>query len=129
MGISKQINILVSVATKGRVVASRVSTSVSTSESTTATATAAPSVTATATTAAAATTREAAHFLELGIDLLLGLGQDGEQITGLLAVVLGEQGDGGTLLASTASTANTVDVVLGVGGVVVVDDKVNALDV
>lgn len=120
---------LVSVATKRRVVGSRVSTSVSTSKSTAATTAAAPSVATPATASAAAAPREAAHFLELWINFLLRLSQNSEQVAGLLAVVLREKGNGCALLTGTAGTANAVHVVLGVGGVVVVNDKVDALDV
>ena len=79
--------------------------------------------------------------------MLLGLLEDINEITSLLGVysrvskvcgtermcqlltVSGEEGDGGTHLASTASTANTVDVILRVVGVVIVQHVSNVANI
>lgn len=111
---------------------------VGTSSSTIATAAVATSsVTTTAATAASTTsaspassaTSATAHLLQLGVDMLLGLSQDDEKVSGLLSVVLGEVGVSGTLGAGSTSSTDSVDIVLGVGGVVVVDNEVDTLDI
>jgi hypothetical protein len=61
--------------------------------------------------------------------MLLGLSQDDEKVSGLLSVVLGEVGVSGTLGAGSTSSTDSVDIVLGVGGVVVVDNEVDTLDI
>lgn len=66
---------------------------------------------------------------QLRVDLLLGLTQDADQVLGGLAVVGSEEGDGSALGAGTARTTDAVDVVLNVPGEVVVDDKLDVLDV
>lgn len=47
----------------------------------------------------------------------------------LLVLVGGDEGDGETLGAETAGTTNTMQVRIGVGGQIVVDGKVDALDI
>lgn len=100
---------------------STVAATVTTETATTTAAAAVPGV--------AAATVEAGHFEEFRVDFLLGLLEDGDEVAGLLVVFLGEEGDGSTLGASTSGTADTVDIVFAVVGVVVVDDVCNTLDI
>lgn len=62
------------------------------------------------------------HLLDLGAVELLDLAHHAD-------VVGGDEVDGHTLTAETTTTTDTVDVVLAVGGKVVVDDQGNLLDV
>jgi hypothetical protein len=86
------------------------------------TSTAASSTSPAAVASAAAATAEASHLCQTRIDLLLGLLKNIHEITRLLLVISGEQGDGSAVGAGTTSTTNTVDVILRVVGVVVVQD-------
>lgn len=47
----------------------------------------------------------------------------------LLVLVSGNEGDGKTLGAETTSTTDTMEVRVGIGGEIVVDGKVDALDI
>ena len=62
------------------------------------------------------------HLVDLGRVELLNVAEHAD-------VVVGDKVDGNTLTAETTTTADTVDVVLTVGGQVVVDDKRDLLDV
>jgi hypothetical protein len=62
------------------------------------------------------------HLLDLGAVELLNLTHHAD-------IVSGDEVDGDTLSAETTTTTNTVDVILAVGGKVVVDDQGNLLDV
>lgn len=115
--------------------------SVGCSETTAATAAATPTTTTTTATPAAATaaTAVADHLGKTRVNLLLGLSEDGDEVTSLLSIcgeevryrsgrnakvdkhtLSSEEGDGGTLGTGTTSSTNTVDIVLRVVGVVVV---------
>jgi hypothetical protein len=79
------------------------------------------------------------------IDLLLGLGKNLDEITGLLGVcdtvsevlawrkalrtLSSEQGDGGTVGTSTTGTTNAMNVILRVVRVVVVEHMSNVADI
>lgn len=99
----------------------RVSTRASTAAET---ATAATTATATATeaTSTAASTAEAAHLLNLVRNLLLGLAKNANQLSRRLRVLGREVRVRRTRAAGTTGTADLVNVVLRVGGEVVVDD-------
>ena len=62
------------------------------------------------------------HFIELWVDLLLGLLQDLNELLGLLGVSRGEERVGGASSLGTSSSANAVHIVLSVVGEVQVDD-------
>ena len=62
------------------------------------------------------------HLLDLGAVELLNLAHHAD-------IVSGDEVDGHTLATETTTTTDTVDVVLAVGGEIVVDDKGNLLDV
>ena len=62
------------------------------------------------------------HLLNLGAVELLNLAHHAD-------IVGGDEVDGHTLATETTTTTDTVDVVLAVGGKVVVDDKGNLLDI
>ena len=118
-----------------------------------ATATAAPTAAASATapTATTAATAVADHLGETGVNLLLGLSENSDQVTSLLRIcgngsqismsqiivfwgkglhtVSGEERDGGTLSTGTTSTADSVDIVLRVVGVVIVEDMSNVANI
>lgn len=85
-------------------------------------ATAAATTTTASETTSTASTAKATHLFNLTRDLLLGLTQNANQLSGRLGVLGGEVGVGGTSAASTTSTADLVNVVLSVGGEVVVDN-------
>jgi hypothetical protein len=94
---------------------------------------------ATVTTVAATTTSSvASHLDQTRINLLLRFREDIHEVTRLLLVcravshssspkeeaqltISGEEGNGGTLLSGTSSTANAVNVILRVVGVIVVE--------
>jgi hypothetical protein len=90
-----------------------------TTESTTAAATVA------AISAASTPTTVPSHLGETRINVLLSLLEDTHEITGLLRIVSGEEGDGCAFGAGTASSADAVDVVLRVVGVVIVEHMSN----
>lgn len=119
---------------------SRVGSSVTTTAA--AAAATVPATTTTATSPTSATTAATAvanHLLQTRIDLLLGLAKDGDEITSLLGVwkklacykgkglirkeltVSGKERNGRSLCTGTASTTNTVNIVLRVVGVVIVN--------
>jgi hypothetical protein len=62
------------------------------------------------------------HLIDLGVVELLNITQH----TNVLG---GDKVDGNTLTTETATTTNTMDVVLAVGGEIVVDDERDLLDV
>lgn len=62
---------------------------------------------------------------QLGVDGLPGLLQDPNQVPGLPQVPRCEEGVGGALVGAAGCTTNTVDVVLGRVGIVVVDDELD----
>ena len=62
------------------------------------------------------------HLLDLGAVELLNLTHHAD-------IIGGDEVDGNTLTAETATTTNAMDVVLAVGGEVVVDDEGNLLDI
>ena len=104
------------------------------------TSTTASSTTPTTIATTTATSSEASHLGKAGVDVLLGLLQDVDKLTSLLLVcafvsikclefvryivgiltVSSEKGNGGTLRAGTTSTTNSVDVILRVVGIIVV---------
>lgn len=54
-----------------------------------------------------------------------GLGQNPHEIPGLPQVPWGEEGVGGALVGTTCSTPDTMHVVLGGVGIVIVDDELD----
>lgn len=60
---------------------------------------------------------------ELGVDSLVGLTEHSDEVTGLPHVVGSEEGVSCACLLATSCSANAVDIVLRVVGVVKVDDK------
>lgn len=86
--------------------------------------TAATTATSTEAASSASSTTEAAHLLNLTRNLLLGLTKNANQLTSRLRVLGGEVSVGGTSSTSTTGTADLVDIVLSVGGEVVVDDYI-----
>lgn len=112
-----------------------------TSATTTSTAT-----TASPAAAAATATTVAGHLVETGINLLLGLLENLDEITSLLGVwmvvsnvqsatdrnihtLCSEKGDGSSVSASTSSTTNTVDVILRVVRVIIVQHVSNVANI
>jgi hypothetical protein len=67
--------------------------------------------------------------VELGVDGLLRLAENLDEITSLLGVVCSEESDGNTVSASTTSTTNAVDIVLRVVRVVIVENVSNVADI
>lgn len=63
------------------------------------------------------------HLEELGVDCLVGLTEHRDEVAGLPHVVRSEEGIGCACLLATCRSANAVDIVLRVVGVVKVDDK------
>ena len=60
---------------------------------------------------------------ELGVDCLVGLAEHRDEVAGLPHVVWSEEGIGRACLLATCRSANAMDIVLRVVGVVKVDDK------
>lgn len=85
--------------------------------------------TASSATATAATTEATRAFtsnaLQEAWHLLVGLLQEVDQITNNTAVAAVEEGSRDTSVAGTASTTDTMDIVVNVGGKIVVDDMLN----
>ena len=69
------------------------------------------------------------HLEELGVDGLVGLSQHCHQVAGLPHVVGGEEGVGCARLLATSCAADSVDIVLRVVGIVIVDDKFHVFDI
>ena len=67
--------------------------------------------------------------MQLGVDHLLGLGQNVDQVLGLDGVSGGEESVGGSGLVPAAGSSDSVNVVFGVVGVVVVDDELDVINV
>ena len=67
------------------------------------------------------------HLDEFGVDLLLGLPQDVDQITGLLDVARCEESVRCTSLSGTPCAPNAVDIVLRTVGVVEVHHKLDVV--
>merc|ERR1712003_500208 len=88
-------------------------------------ATAASASATTSTTAAA----ESNKFSRLWVDNLLGLGEDGHEVLGFGSITGSEQGVACASVAFTSSTTNSVNVVLAVVGVVVIDDELDIIHV
>ena len=80
-------------------------------------------------TATSSTTAVHAHLCQFRGNLLLGLTQDSEQLSRALAVLRREEGDGRSLGSCSPCSSDLMDVVLGVGREVVVDDVANVLDI
>lgn len=81
-------------------------------------------------TLTASTATVGVHQLkQLGVDGLSGLLQDPDQVPGLPQVSWREEGVGSALVGAAGRAANTVDVVLGGVGVVVVDDKLDVFHI
>jgi hypothetical protein len=75
------------------------------------------------TTAGAATERAlASNVLEEGRNLLVGLLEKVNQVANDTTVATVEEGSGDTSVTGTSSTTDTVDVVVNVGGEIVIDD-------
>ena len=66
---------------------------------------------------------------QLGVDVLLGLLQDVDQLLGLLGVAGGEEGVGGAGVLGPSRAADAVNVVLRVAGEVEVDHVLDVRDV
>lgn len=66
---------------------------------------------------------------QFGIDGLLGLLQNPDQLAGLTDVARSEEGVGGAFVGAAGRAADAVDVVLGRVGVVVIDNKLDVLHV
>lgn len=69
------------------------------------------------------------HLEELGVDCLVGLSQHRDEIAGLPHVVGSEEGISSACLLATSCSANAVDIVLRVVGVVKVDDKFHVFNI
>lgn len=70
-----------------------------------------------------------AHLQQLGVDLLLGLAQDFDQVLGLLHVRWGEECVCCARTRGSCCAPNTMDVVLRAGRVIEVDYKLDVTDV
>lgn len=66
---------------------------------------------------------------QFGIDGLLGLLQNPDQLAGLAGVARSEEGVGGAFVGAAGRAADAVDVVLGRVGVVVIDNELDVLHV
>jgi len=91
-------------------------------------ATTAAATVATTTTAAATSVAVRVALEELG-HVLLGLAEELGELGSHVAIGLGEEGRGDTDVASTAGTTDAVDIVVNVGGQVIVDDVSDVGDV
>jgi len=69
------------------------------------------------------------HLEELGIDGLVGLSEHSDEVARLPHVVRSEEGIGCACLLATSRSANAVDIVLRVVGVVKVDDKFHIFNI
>lgn len=69
------------------------------------------------------------HLEELGVDGLVGLAEDRDEVTGLPHIVWGEEGISRASLLATGRSANAVNIVLRVVGVVKVDDKFHVFNI
>lgn len=69
------------------------------------------------------------HLEELGVDCLVGLAEHRDEVTGLPHVVWSEEGISRACLLATCCSANAVDIVLRVVGVVKVDDKFHVFNI
>ena len=69
------------------------------------------------------------HLEELWVDGLVGLAEHRDEVTGLPHVVGSEEGVGCACLLATSRSANAVDIVLRVVGVVKVDDKFHVFNI
>lgn len=76
-----------------------------------------PSITASTATSAVR------HLDEFGVDGLVGLAEDSNQVAGLFHVVRREEGVGGARFLTAGRASNAVDIVLGGVRVVIIDDK------
>lgn len=75
------------------------------------------------------TSSDFSHLEELGVDGLVGLPEHRDEVAGLPHVVGGEEGIGRACLLATCRSANAVDIVLRVVGVVKVDDKFHVFNI
>lgn len=66
---------------------------------------------------------------ELGVDGLIGLTQHRDEVAGLPHVVWSEEGISRACLLATSRSANAMDIVLRVVGVVKVDDKFHVFNI
>lgn len=69
------------------------------------------------------------HLEELGVDRLVGLAEHRDEVAGLSHVVWSEEGISRACLLATSCSANAVDIVLRVVGVVKVDDKFHVFNI
>lgn len=69
------------------------------------------------------------HLEELGVDGLVGLAEHRDEVAGLSHVVRSEEGISRACLLATSCSANAVDIVLRVVGVVKVDDKFHVFNI
>lgn len=69
------------------------------------------------------------HLEEFGVDCLVGLAEHRDEVTGLSHVVRSEEGISCACLLATSCSANAVDIVLRVVGVVKVDDKFHVFNI
>lgn len=85
--------------------------------------------TATSTTTKPTTPTEATPTLgeldKLGIDLLPGFLEDGQEGTGGLGIVGGEEGDGRAGGTGATSTPDSMHIIFDIPGEVIVDDKLD----
>jgi hypothetical protein len=76
-------------------------------------------------TTAAAASGVASHLRETGVDVLLRILQDRNEVTGLFSILCCEERDSCAFLSSTSSSADPMNIVLRIVGVVVVEDMSN----
>lgn len=69
------------------------------------------------------------HLEELRVNGLVGLTQNRDEVAGLSHVVWCEEGIGGARLLTASCSANTMDIILRVVGVVKVDDKFHVFNI
>jgi hypothetical protein len=100
-------------------------TDIAVGRSTTSTTTAAT----TTTTAAAEATTLTGDSLEEGGDLLVGLLEKVEKVANDTSIAAVEESSGNTSVSGTTSTTDTVDIVVDVGGEIVVDDVLDVGDI
>lgn len=69
------------------------------------------------------------HVVESRIDHLSGLDQNLDQVIRLGRVVVREKGERGALLLASSSSADSVHIIFRVVGIVVVDHKLDVVDI
>merc|ERR1719342_259336 len=87
------------------------------------------SSTATMTSSTATTSTEPNKFLELWINNLLCFRQNRNQIFGFGSILWCEESVAGTSISFSSSTTDSMNVVLAVVGVIIIDDKLDIIHV